>query len=143
MTILDASNKLLEWFVKNDTFCLTSIPNGKDDFNKIVLITERPDVDRAAFLAALDEIEKIGVIKKKSVDYNNYWILVKPLDSYEQTVTISGTTASIVAQIINQFCDVFKDDVDRCDAGRICEKDVKNLTNIINYLVNNAGSNKS
>src|SRR3990167_554456 len=136
MTILDATNKLFEWFSKNDVFRLTSMPDKKDDLNQVVLITENPESDRAVFLAALDEIEKADIIRKKAVDFNVYWILTKPLSHYEQTVAISPHTAFYIAEIINKFCDILKDDNDRCNIMKISEKDIRNLGGIINYLVN-------
>ena len=51
MTVFESTGNLYEWFSENDSF------NMEEDFSKIVLVTDHPKRDRAAFLSALKQLE--------------------------------------------------------------------------------------
>ena len=121
MTVLDASNSLVEWFLKNDSFCI------EEDFNKIVLISENKERETAAVHAGLDRLVQLKLISKHEVYEKEYWILAKPIEQYEQEVEINASLAKDIADVINQFCDQIDDQLDRCDSTNLSPKDIKNI----------------
>ena len=121
MTVLEATNELYMWFAKNDSFCIDQ------DFIKIIPITEHPKRDRAAFLSALQEFEKWELVSSSKIEEDKYWVLKKPYSSAPQTIDISADTALGVADTLNKFCDLIKDDTNRCDSTKVDEGDIKNL----------------
>jgi len=120
MTVIDASCKLYEWFSSNDSF-------HENDFIKVLPISETPEADRACVLAGLDEFEKLNMIKKVTFKNNNYWVLLKSLSSFDQSVSISSNTAIIMAQILNQYCEMTGVVSEKCDPKSLTEKDIKNV----------------
>jgi hypothetical protein len=127
MTIADASIKLYQWYFKNDSFC-------ENNFIKILEISEQPESERACILCALEEFEKNGVVKKAVFNENNYWILSKKFDAYEQNITISPKTAFVIAEIINSYCTLIENESERCSPASVSEKDIKNLLVIFNEM---------
>jgi hypothetical protein len=127
MTIADASVKLYQWYFQNDSFC-------ENDFTKLLTISENPESERACVLCTLEEFEKNGIVKKATFKNNNYWILSKKFDAYEQNVTISPKTSFVIAEIINSYCALIENDSERCTPASISEKDIKNLLVIFSEL---------
>lgn len=121
MTVLDASNFLVEWFLKNDSFCI------EEDFNKIVLISENKERETAAVRAGLDKLIQLKLITRYEVHEKEYWILSKPIEQYEQEVEINAALAKDIADVINEFCDEIEDQLDRCDSTDLSPKDIKNI----------------
>lgn len=121
MTIVEASNKLLEYFSKNVSFSL------EDDYQALFIISENPEATKIAFILALEDLEKNDLIKSHQVGKRKTYILKKPLNSYDQNIIISGFTSNIIAEVINNFCMQIKDKKDYCDARVITEKDIRNL----------------
>ena len=130
MTVVDATNMLFDWYSENDSFEL------EKDFMRIIPVTDTPEEDRSAFLCALDGFEQNMFVK--SVEYKGArrWILAKPYESYEQTVTVGPDTCQGVALIINSMCDTIGQDTDRCEVTNIVEKDIRNLVGLTNYMTN-------
>jgi hypothetical protein len=121
MTVLDASNSLVEWFLKNDSFCI------EEDFNKIVLISENEERETAAVRAGLDKLIQLKLITRYEVHEKEYWVLSKPIEQYEQEVEINAALAKDIADVINEFCDEIEDQLDRCDSTDLSPKDIKNI----------------
>jgi hypothetical protein len=94
VTILEATTKLLEFFVKNDAFEL-----GRD-FKKIVLISDS-DEYQASVLAALDELVKQGFIIKKDFNGTDWWILVSPLALNQQNITVPLSLSVEIGEFLN------------------------------------------
>lgn len=127
MTILEASMKLIEWFRTNESFELNS------GFIKIIPITVTKKEDLVALKCALKNLTEANIIGKETVDNTEYYILNRPLDSIEQTITISYSVAIEISRTINAFCEKMKIEEDVCDFRNIREKDIKNMI----YLLNN------
>ena len=132
MTISEATLKLYEWFLKNDSFC-------EANFISVISISETPEADRAAVLGALKELENSTILKKisfspkgsKEVDY---WILTKKLALLSQSVELSAKTAFYISEIINKYCDTFNIESERCDPSSISEKDIQNVIKIFGEI---------
>ena len=130
MTILDASNQLFDWFSDNDSFCI------KDDWIKLILLSEHKERDEAAVILALDSLEKSELIKSIIVNdetKRKIWILNRPFDQWDQSVSLTGPTARVVSTTVNNFCDLIQDQTDRCDSTNISEKDIRNLAIVCNH----------
>jgi len=121
MTIVEAANKLLEYFTTNISFSL------EENYKDLVLISENPEETKIAFILALEDLEKSDLIKSHQIGKRKIYILKKPLDSYDQNINLGGFTCNMIAQVINDFCNQIKDKKDYCDAKRITEKDIRNL----------------
>lgn len=119
MTIVEAANILLEYFGKKDSF------NMEENYADVMKISETPAEDKMAFVLALQDLEKAEIVKSDSK--NKIYILKKPLNSFDQNIQLGGMTATLIAKIINDFCDKIKDKRDYCDSKNITEKDLRNL----------------
>lgn len=121
MTILEAVNKLLEHFIKKDSF------NLDIDYANLMNISESPDEDKISFILALEDMEKNDFIKSHQIGKKKIYILKKPIISYEQNLLLAGFTCNMIAKVINDFCEKIKDKRDYCDARSVNEKDIRNL----------------
>jgi hypothetical protein len=120
MTILEATAKLLKYFRNKDVF--------HDQFSEIYVISENQELDNAAILGALKNLEESKIVSRAEVQGKSYWILLRPINSMNQALSISFSTAISVSDVINQFCEEHKDNKDICDPCNITEQDVLNLT---------------
>lgn len=121
MTIVEAANKLIDFFSKSDSFCI------EDNYNDLINISNTPDEDKIAILLALEDLEKNDLIKGHLTGKKKVFILKKPFESFDQNITINGFTCGMIGKIINDFCDKIKDKRDYCDVKNINEKDIRNL----------------
>ena len=126
MTILEASQKLLSFFEKNDHFELDK------NFKEIISITDSQRADRAAVLCALEELEKMELVKSREMkdgkETKKYYILTRGLETYEQNITVTYQTAYMLSHVVNSFCEKIEDKQDWVDIKNIEEKDIKNAT---------------
>jgi hypothetical protein len=99
MTILETSERLIQWFSKHDSFDFDS--NYKEIF--ALHITETPESDKAALQLGLDELVKSGFIKHTVLDNKSHWILIKPIDMCVQTLSFSTATAFKICSIIQMY----------------------------------------
>ena len=121
MTILEAANKIIEHFNKKESFCM------EEDYRDLMQISETPDEDKIAFILALEDLEKNDFVKSHNHNKKRIYILKKPLNSFDQNITIGGFTCNMIGKVINDFCDKIKDKRDYCDTRNINEKDIRNL----------------
>ncbi len=130
MTVLDASNLLFQFFLKNNSFCL------EEDFIKLVTVSDVTERHKAAIVAALDSFEKNGIIKSTRIDDKYYYTLTKSLSALEQNVIISGETAVFIAERINAFCELLGGSNEVCNPSDIKEEDIKYLIIALDTLMN-------
>tara|TARA_Y100000310_G_C20150175_1_gene564342 strand:- start:81 stop:479 length:399 start_codon:yes stop_codon:yes gene_type:complete len=126
MTVLEASSQLFEWFRENDTFEMG------EHFQRVVLVSDQPNKDKAAFTCALEDLEKMEMIQSCKLDEKEYWTLRKGFEAYEQTVTINPTVAIMISTVVNGYCDIISLQEEKCDPANIAEKDIRNLLFICN-----------
>lgn len=129
MTVFDATLMLYNWFNENDVFCM------KDNFQQAVLLTENESHDKASIQAALGQLEEGGIIAKQDSEGKTYYVLNQRLDTLEQDLKIHHTTATKISQKINYFCERISDFQDICDPSDIKQRDLINLTLIIDYFI--------
>ena len=99
MTILEATSALYGWFSENDSF------NMKNDFIKLVSITETPDEDKAAIGCGLKRWEDMKMVQRN----NDYWVLDRDLSSLDQTVTINADIAMVISSFTSKYAEIIKD----------------------------------
>ena len=128
MNVLSATNLLFDWFSKNDCFELNT------DFNKLILLSENQDRDKATVLASLEDLENKELVSKTKFEHSTYWILKQPFNTFPQNVEIQPQTALAIGELINKFCEVIQDDTDTCDSSNITGKDINNLVLIAGHL---------
>ena len=137
MTVFEAYGKMWDFFKKNDSFIL------EEDFKKISLITETPSRDRAAIQSALDDWVETKMLHRqvqeswnrelKAGETKVIYILKKPLDSNEQSISIGASLAGYISKEINEFCGLIEDKTDWSDPTSISQKDVLNVLHILNF----------
>ena len=137
MLVIDASQLLLNHFQKYDIFDL------ENDFSKIILITEDKDKDCIVLVAALNRLEKSGIVTKSVVKKKEYWTLNQSLFSLSQSLTISATNALTIASVINNYCTITSNKIDLCDSFNIRDIDVSNLLTIMNLAIQHKDDQKT
>ena len=114
MTILEAQTQLKE-------------------INKIFLLVGDEETDREIFKLALSDLEKREIVSKflivNSTDVA--WVLVKPLQQYEQNLTISPITAHTIAKVINNECEKHQDKENLCNPVSITDRDIQNVLKLL------------
>lgn len=121
MNIIECYQLLNEYFNNHSCF------NIKKNRKEVILVSDDENSENAALICALKEMEKTNILRSCVIDGEEYWVLVKPLDSFSQTVEISGLVAAGIASVINEMCEALKSDSEKCDVLNISEKDFKNL----------------
>ena len=124
---MEASQKLWEYFSTKPSFLL------EENFKEIIPISENEDSDKAGILAALEDMEKVEVVKIQEYNDKKYYILKRPIESYDQTVTITYQTAYMIGTVVNEFCEKIKDHTDACDLANLTEKDLRNVALVANH----------
>ncbi len=133
MTILAASNQLLEWFRNNDCF------NLEQHFKQIKLISDDIDSDKAAVLGALIELDKANLVRrveqKSKTAAKENWVLIRPLNHISQTLTLSAETCLTISTILNSYELSSGDKMAQYDAKNLQDKDVGNALTILSRLI--------
>lgn len=137
MTVFEAYGKLWDFFKDSDSFVL------EEDFRRISLITETPSRDKAAIQSALDDwVESKMLHRQVQESWNKeikesetkiIYILKKPLDSNEQSVSIGASLAGYISKEINEFCELIEDKTDWSDPTETSQKDILNILHILNF----------
>ncbi len=131
MNILEASQELLNWFSKNDSFSI------KTNFSAITKKSNLSPIEEAAINLALSELEKIEFVSKYHVGEECLWILKRPLNLLSQNVEISGMVALHVSNVINNFFSLSEEKDNLCDSTNISEADIMKLVEICSFLAKN------
>lgn len=101
MTLSDIKVELYRFFQTNDQLILP------DDKLKVLIISETPELHYAALFEALKTYEDSGLVKrvefKDGKNSKTGFILDKPIQSYQQTITISGDLAWYISKVLNQL----------------------------------------
>lgn len=121
MNIIECYQLLNEYF--NNRSCFNLKKNRKE----VILVSDDEASENAALICALKEMEKANVLRSCTIDGEDYWVLVKPLESFTQSVEVSGLVAAGIASVINNMCQELNSESEKCDVLNITEKDLKNL----------------
>ena len=121
MNIIECYQLLNEYFNSKSCF------NVKKNRKEIFLVSDDENSENAALICALKEMEKANVLRSCVLSGEEYWVLVKPLESFSQNVEVSGLVAAGIASVINNMCQELESESEKCDVLNITEKDLKNL----------------
>ena len=88
MTVSEACSKLFSWFAENERFDLIK------DYKSLLIVSDDEEVEKEIVKIALAKMEEIKVLVKINVVRRDVWVLDKPLNSFEQSVSISGGMAA-------------------------------------------------
>lgn len=127
MTVLDATQHLFEWFKTHDTF-------EEKNITEIILISDTPERDKAAFLCCLDDLTKNEIVGVTEVKERKIWVLKKNLQAFDQDVSIPYHLAVEISQCLNRMCNVLDDHTDEADPLNLSTKDLMNLTFVCKTL---------
>jgi len=132
MTVIEACEKLYNWFSKHDYF-----QNLNAHFKELCPVSESLEADKAAILAGLNNLEKLEMISSQKVGEQTFWVLKRPYSSIEQNVSISAPIANLISQFINSFCNATNNSENLCDPSNIGEKDISFLLFMLNGAIKN------
>ena len=134
MTLLDAKNYLFKYLEDNHTFD----PSKDCDsaFLKSEVISLNGEIDKGLMEKAAQEFTDAKLVipievREKSESGKLYektvYVLCKPLFSYEQTVTLSASTISALATVVNTEAQRLKMSDCLVDPLSLSERDIKNV----------------
>ena len=133
MTIIEASGVLFDWFRGNDAFC------PEEDFGKLnfgeTKVSDDMKREMAAIQASLAEMCTHEVLSFSTIAEKNFYILKKPLDSYDQTLEVDYHTANLVSQTLNKLCGRLDGFAENADPMELKVKDIRNLAGIVGALM--------
>jgi hypothetical protein len=126
MTVLEASNKLIEHFSSHDYFEML------EHFKKITLVSET-EADKASLLLALEELAKQNIILKKDIKNQEFWVLVRPLTMQNYEISVTLPVAAEIAAIVAKYTDM---EGRQPNPFNITERDLAYLVGIIKQTLN-------
>ena len=129
MTIYEAGGHLFKWYSDKDSYC----PNK--DHNKLILVSDTLEEDKAAVLCALGNFEENNIVKRKKIGEDDYWVLNQKFSATPQSIEISSATALKVYGLVNLYTEStgLSEDYE-CDPLNISEKDINILVTAIMIL---------
>lgn len=95
MTLIQIKNVLFDYFSKNDMYVVGTPLNYNAPVNQ-------KDLFNALLIKGLEDLEQSGLITKVLVKDNPIWVLIQPLESYKQTVELSGEAANYVGNVLEK-----------------------------------------
>lgn len=137
MTVLEATELLLSWFYKNNSF------NIDTEYKKLLPshISDTPEADMVAVLCALKELRENNIIKSDEIKGKIYYVLTRSLDSIPQNIQLSSSTCLMIAEIASKTCKIMgKTDIS-INPLNITENDLLIALSITNELNNNKNNN--
>lgn len=129
MTILGVKNQLITHFLQKDTF----------EFKKHDLISVQFDKETADFREeltelALADLEQLNIVRKVVNDDRTMWVLIQPIHSFQQQVTVGPLVAEVMANTINFVNEMEHVDL-LCDKTKIDEGDILRLVKIVEDFI--------
>lgn len=134
MTLLDSQNIIYSWFSKHEIFEFDTF------FKETVNIVENKAQLKAILRAGLDIFVNLGLCKyvtyteeeKKTKPISGeIWVLEKP---FNQTLTISPTTANLLSEELNKFLILTKNENLISSAANLKEMDVVNVVSALSTM---------
>ena len=121
---------LYAWFAENDTFQMSQYA----EVSKSKRGQPAKEI-KASIKCALDQLEKMELIRKAKVKDAEIWVLQKDYLTVDQDVKVSADTALAISEVINKFCEMIDDHKDECTPTSIQEKDIQNLVHICSFFM--------
>ncbi len=134
-TLTDIRNQIVRHLLDQSTFLFPR------DLDKIKLPEELSGEKESIIIAAMKNLENTKIVEQvnnKETGKMVGWILQNPLESYPQTVTISGGLAGEIADLLNTFVESQSDDGEKkniCDRFNLTEDDIGALLAIMHDMM--------
>lgn len=122
MIIPEAQSILITYFSDNDAFSI------KEDFLALIHVSETPEADKAAIQGALDGFVHLGLLVKA----NEFYILTRKIDLFEQTVILSAMSAVAIADLLNEYCKISGNQTVTANPIKITSENILILTQLAN-----------
>ena len=126
MTVLEAQEDLIKWFVTNDIFNLE-----KDLLNVSVSLDQTSEINKLILLKALENLTSLEIVSK--LDDTNF-VLNKKLCKFIQTIELNGELCLLLSNVINKYCTILNEPNETSNPLNITGIDIQNLINIIFLL---------
>lgn len=133
MKVIQASQILVEWFSKRDSF------NLETDFNSLPF-NHNPETlqqDKASISAALEEFTTAGLTKRAIINNTLYYVLFRDMNSLSQSVQISEMTAKVIGDIIKRASEELNNHDFNFNPLQIEDKDILLAMSILTEVNNN------
>jgi len=129
MTILSVKNQLITHFLSNDVFEFSK------HWTQIELDKEVVGFREDLIRSACQELEDLKIIQKLKAEdsMKEIWILVKPINTMVQSVTVGPLVSTLLADIINSYNKIEKISAET-DKTNLQEGDLLRLVEIIGNL---------
>ena len=126
MTIQELKSKLLNHFMRSDSFDIAC------DMPEIDLEISL-GMQQKLYVAALKDLAANGIIHE--IDQSKIWVLEKPLLSWDQSVSIDGSTINAICQILTEYSNTLaKGSIVAPDPLRITNDDIQSLIKLFNSM---------
>lgn len=122
MTIKGLSTVILEMFASQDIISLEEV--------SLIIKDQINDKDLAKSLAklAMEDLQSFGLIKNLQ---DSFYVLVKPLSEYSQTLQVDAILGTAIAKVLNRAATLATGkETEICSALNITDKDIELLTQI-------------
>jgi len=91
------------------------------------------DMQQKLYVAALKDLAANGIIHE--IDESKIWVLEKPLISWNQSVSIDGSTINAICQILTEYSNTLaKGSIVAPDPLRIANDDIQSLIKLFNSM---------
>lgn len=92
------------------------------------------DIQQKLYVAALKDLAANGIIHEIGCD-SKLWVLEKPLLSWDQSVSIDGSTINAICQILTEYSNTLaKGSIVAPDPLRITNDDIQSLIKLFNSM---------
>src|SRR5689334_15413179 len=103
MTVVEASENLLAYFVEKENFLMSK------NFHDIIKISDQIELDTATLYLALDLLEQSKVVSRTVIKINDkeeyLYVLNQPLYQLEQTINLPGSLCFRLSWCLSRFLD--------------------------------------
>jgi len=131
MTVIEASGLLFEWYGNHDCICLEE--NAQELFADLdEVVSER---HHAAVISSLTDMCTHEVVSYCIIGEKTYYVLKKPLGSYDQSLEIDFPTANLIASTLNNLSGRLDGFAENADPMSLKVKDLRNLAGLIGAIM--------
>ena len=130
MTVVEASSLLFEWYRDHDHICLEE--DCEELFADVDNVSEHY---HAAVISSLTDMCSHEIVSCCVVGEKTYYVLKKPLASYDQSLEIDYPTANLIASTLNSLSGRLDGFAENADPMSLKVKDLRNLAGLISAIM--------
>jgi len=128
-TLLEVRHAIFAYFMQENAF------NPKTHTQFIKFNCDEPQLKEAMVISVLKELEKTEMVRQIDSGSDTWFLLTKPLEMYEQSITLGYSTCVDIADMINAYCKSINNKKDVTEATSIKERDIQKLLLILDSLL--------